>query len=103
MLKIYGSEFCPDCIACKNNFDHYGIPYEFLDVMKSLKNLKGFLLYRDMSPVFDHLKVIHDIGLPAIVKENGEVFTDWETYLIEKGLTPLTNEHKSCSINGKGC
>ena len=81
MLKIYGSELCPDCIACKNNFDHYGIPYEFLDVMKSLKNLKDFLLYRDTSPVFDHLKAIHDIGLPAIVKENGEVFTDWETYL----------------------
>lgn len=103
MLKIYGSELCPDCIACKNNFDYYRISYEFIDVMKSLKNLKEFLIYRDSNPIFDRLKEIHDIGLPAIVKENGEVFTDWESYLKEKGLSPLINEHKSCSITGKGC
>lgn len=103
MLKIYGNELCPDCIACKKNFDHYGISYEFIDVMKNLKNLKEFLFYRDTSSVFDHLKAIHDIGLPAIIKEDGEVFIDWEAYLKEKGLTPFINEHKSCSLNGKGC
>ncbi|HBE99182.1 MAG TPA: glutaredoxin [Firmicutes bacterium] len=103
MLKIYGNELCPDCIACKKNFDHYGISYEFIDVMKNLKNLKEFLFYRDTSSVFDHLKAIHDIGLPAIIKEDGEVFTDWQAYLKEKGLTPFINEHKSCSLNGKGC
>lgn len=103
MLKIYGSELCPDCIACKMNFDRYGISYEFLDITKNLKNLKEFLVYHDTCPVFGHLKKIHDIGLPAILKEDGEIFTDWEGYLKEKGLAPFYIEGKSCSITGKGC
>ena len=47
MLKIYGSEMCPDCVACKKNFDFYHIEYEFIDINKTLKNLKIFLKQRD--------------------------------------------------------
>ena len=61
MLKIYGSEMCPDCVACKKNFDFYHIEYEFIDINKTLKNLKIFLKLRDTLPVFDHCKEIGDI------------------------------------------
>ena len=84
MLKIYGSKMCPDCVACKANFDYYHIDYEFIDINKDLRNLKEFLILRDTLPVFDRLKKIHDIGLPAIMKEDGSVFTDWESYLEER-------------------
>ena len=105
MLKIYGSKMCPDCVACKANFDYYGIEYEFLDINKDLRTLKDFLILRDSLPVFDRLKAVHDIGLPAVVKEDGSVFTDWETYLKEqdKEIINANPEKLACSIDHKGC
>ena len=83
MLKVYGSLICPDCVNCKKYFDLYHIEYEYLDINESLRNLSVFLDMRDHQPVFDKWKAIGDIGIPAIVKEDGEVFTDWEGYLKE--------------------
>lgn len=104
MIRIYGSEKCPDCVACKENFDHYGVEYEFLEVLASLKNLKEFLIYRDREAVFDRLKAIHDIGLPACIDEDGTVFTDWEKYLRDRGMTPSTDAGAVCDLtNRKGC
>ena len=91
-------------MECKKNFDLYNVEYEFLDINESLRNLSIFLDMRDHNPVFDRLKAIGDIGLPAIVKEDGEVFTDWETYLKEKVLEPVfSNSGPSCSLDRKGC
>ncbi len=104
MLKVYGSKMCPDCIECKANLDYYHIEYEYLDINESLKTLKEFLIYRDTYPVFDHLKEIHDIGLPTLIGEDNIPFTDWETYLKDKGFEPIKmNNGSSCSITGKGC
>ncbi|MBQ4289523.1 MAG: glutaredoxin [Clostridia bacterium] len=107
MFKIYGSKMCPDCINVKYNFDKYGIEYEFIDINESLRNLKVFLDYRDKLPVFDHCKEIGDIGLPALVKEDGEVFLSWEKYLEEKGLEVVypgeNSAGEACSIDRKGC
>jgi len=102
MLKVYGSKDCYDCIRLKKNFDTYHIEYEFIDVLDSLKNLKAFLKLRDTLPVFDHLKAIHDIGLPAIIKEDGEVFVDYDTYLKDLGYKVLEIDNKKdrCSIHG---
>ncbi len=104
MFKIYGSNKCPDCINCKANFDEYKIEYEFVEVLDSLRNLKTFLHYRDNNPeVFNRLIEIGDIGLPAIVDENDKVFTDWESFLKEKGLNPFYVTGEACSLGGKGC
>lgn len=106
MLKIYGSEMCPDCVACKKNFDFYHIEYEFIDINKTLKNLKNFLKLRDTLPVFDHCKEIGDIGLPALVKEDGTVFLSWEKFLEENNHKVLEFKEeniKVCSLDHKGC
>ncbi|MCR5215680.1 MAG: glutaredoxin [Lachnospiraceae bacterium] len=104
MITIYGSEMCPDCRECKRNFDAHGIAYEFLSVTEELKNLRAFLILRDGNAVFDRLKAIHDIGLPACVLEDGTVFTDWEGYLKDRGLTVTYTEiGPACSLDGKGC
>ncbi len=104
MFKIYGSIKCPDCRNCKLNFDYYNIPYEFIEVLDSLKNLKMFLHYRDNNPkIFDRLIKIGDIGLPAIVDEDDNVFTDWEKYLTDLGKEIFYETKESCSITGKGC
>lgn len=104
MLVVYGSEMCPDCINCKRSFDDNGIEYRYVDINKNLKDLKDFLIMRDTNPIFDRLKKINDIGIPAIVMEDGTVFTDWEGFLAERNL-PITYENfgQSCSIDGKGC
>ncbi|MBQ6527678.1 MAG: glutaredoxin [Clostridia bacterium] len=104
MFIIYGSPMCPDCRECKANFDAHHIEYEYRDVCASLRDLKQFLIYRDTMPVFDRLKAIHDIGLPAIVSEDGTVFTDWEGYLASQGLPIVYKENgQACSLDHKGC
>ena len=89
MITIYGSAMCPDCQNCKYNFDKYGVEYKFLDVPTNLQYLNEFLYYRDTNPVFDRLKKVYDICYPACIDEDGTVFTDWETYLRNKGLEPV--------------
>ena len=104
MFRIYGSPMCPDCRECKANFDANGIAYEFIDINEKLCNLSDFLKLRDHSPVFDRCKEIGDIGLPAIVREDGTIFLDWEGYLTEQGKPIVYRESgQSCSIDGKGC
>lgn len=105
MIKIYGSPLCPDCVECKANFDKYNIEYEYIDINASLKNLKEFLIYRDNEPIFNHLKAIHDIGIPACIDEDGTVFTDWDNYVRKLGFEPFfqIREGEACSIDGRGC
>lgn len=104
MIRVYGSSMCPDCVACKYNFNLYKVEYEFLDINESLHTLKEFLILRDREPVFDHLKAINDIGIPACVKEDGTVFTDWEGYLKEQGYeVKEVQSGTACSLDHKGC
>ena len=104
MLTVYGSAMCPDCRECKANFEANGIEFEFIDINESLKNLKEFLKLRDHQPVFEKWKKIGDIGIPGIVSDDGKVFTDWEGYLIEKGLPIVYKENgQPCSLDRKGC
>ena len=104
MFRIYGSPMCPDCRECKANFDANNVSYEFIDINESLRNLKDFLALRDNLPVFDHCKEINDIGLPAIVREDGSVFLDWEGYLKENGLPIVYKEDgQACGLDRKGC
>ena len=78
MLKIYGSEMCPRCIACKKEFDERGIEYEFIDINESLANLKALLKYRDSSPLFHEPKAEGRIGIPCVVMEDGSITLDWK-------------------------
>ncbi|HCK88237.1 MAG TPA: glutaredoxin [Erysipelotrichaceae bacterium] len=104
MFKIYGSEMCPDCRECRANFDAYGIQYEVIDINESLANLKAFLKLRDHDSVFDPCRENNSIGLPAIVREDGTVFLDWEGYLEKEGLTVMhISDGQACSIDRKGC
>ena len=104
MFRIYGSPLCPDCRECKANFDANKVAYEYVDINESIANLKAFLKLRDTLSVFDHSKEVGDIGIPAIVCDDGSVFLDWEGYLYVQGLPIVYKESgKACSIDGKGC
>ena len=81
MIRIYGSSMCGDCRQCRADLDARGVDYEFIDINEDLMNLKAFLALRDGSPVFDSVRKAGGIGIPAIVKDDGEVTLDWETCL----------------------
>ena len=92
MIKVYGSMQCPYCVVLRENLDKNNIEYDFAEILDSLRNLKAFLILRDTEPVFDHLKAINDIGVPALVDEDGKVWTDWETWLKENNYTVFVPE-----------
>ena len=108
MVKVYGSVKCPYCMVLKENLDQNHVNYDFVEILENLGNLSAFLTIRDREPVFDHLKEVHDIGLPALVDENGKVWTDWESWLKENGYEIFVPEAslsqpQACSLDRKGC
>jgi len=105
MVKIYGSELCPDCIECKYNLDKNKIDYEYVDINKNLKNLKEFLKLRDTDPVFKGIIGSGSIGIPTLILDDGSVTLDWESFFVNKGLGVLhpSQEGSACGIDGKGC
>ena len=78
MLKIYGSMLCPDCVECRADLDKAGVAYEYLDFSENLKALKEFLAIRDANPLFAPVRERGGIGIPCLVKENGEITLDWD-------------------------
>ena len=105
MVKIYGTMKCPDCVRCTGNMDANGLEYEFMDINADLKALKQFLIYRDTLPIFDHCKEIYDIGVPAMVLEDGTVTLKWPDYIRSKGGDPslFSGDMDACSADGSGC
>jgi glutaredoxin-related protein len=103
MIKIYGSELCPDCRNFKKRLDQLGVGYEYIDINLNLRDLSDFLILRDSKPVFEQIRGTHTIGLPAFIREDGTVLLDWEAYLKELGDEPAAEEGESCSIDKKGC
>lgn len=102
MIKVYGSEMCPDCVELKRNFDHYNIEYQFIDINESLRNLKEFLKLRD-EYLFYYCQETGDIGLPTSVLESGEVTIHWEAYLESLGHQLLPAQGQACSLDRRGC
>ena len=100
MITVYGSVKCPYCMVLKENLERNRVEFEFIEILESLGNLGAFLA------VFDHLKAVKDIGVPALIDESGKVWTDWETWLTENGLRifiPESSLSQSCSLDRKGC
>ena len=56
MLKLYGAPICSTCREVKQLLDDKGIPYEYVDITESTKNLRAFLAMRDTLPVYDEAK-----------------------------------------------
>lgn len=81
MLVIYGTDQCPDCVACKADLDRAGVGYEYRDIFENLLYLKEFLVIRDQNVLFVPVKEAGKIGIPCIVREDGSVSLSWEQYL----------------------
>lgn len=105
MVRIYGSDLCPDCVACKNSFDANGVEYEMINITAGMRELKAFLKLRDTDPVFTEVKQNGSVGIPALVTDAGGITLDWEGYLRGTGINPEppAETGSACQIDGTGC
>jgi len=81
MLTIYGSMLCKDCVQCREDLDHAGVVYTYLDFSEDLGNLKQFLKFRDEEAVFAEARREGYIGIPCIVDSDGNVTLDWSQFM----------------------
>ena len=81
MLKIYGSEQCPDCVVCKKELEEAGVPFLYMNISENLLFLKKFLKLRDENELFEPIRKNGKIGIPCILRENGTVTFEWKEFL----------------------
>lgn len=84
MLKVYGSHFCPYTLECIRKYNAAGVQYEFHDISEGLMDLKTYLRIRDENDEeFAGPKAEGKLGIPFLVKDNGEVSHDWRSLVKE--------------------
>ncbi len=98
MIKIYGMNTCPDCVAVEHQVEGDS-RYEVIDIGSHVARLKEFLRLRDHSAVFDEAKQMGYAGIPCFVLEDGTVTLNPE----DAGLRSGTADAPSCNIDGTGC
>lgn len=77
MLKMYGTDLCPDCIEAKAHLDSLEIPYEYISITENMPNMKEFLLHRDTREEFKEFLGQGYVMIPALLTEEGKfIFID---------------------------
>ena len=103
MIKIYGMPTCPYCDYIHEQIKGRENEFEYVNIGEHIRNLSAFMRLRDTNPVFDHLKAVGDVGVPAFVFEDGRVSVDpADAGLIEYGSPDACSveDHRS---GRKGC
>ena len=86
MIKIYGMPSCPYCAYVHQQIIGRENEFEYIDIGENIRNMSAFTRLRDTNPVFDRMKAIGDVGIPAFVFEDGRVSIDpADAGLIEYG------------------
>ncbi len=103
MIKIYGMPTCPYCDYVHEQVRGREDEFEYINIGENIRNMSAFTRLRDTNPVFDHLKEIGDVGIPAFVLEDGSItLNPADVGLIEFGSPEACSleDHKNGS---KGC
>jgi len=103
MIKIYGMPTCPYCDFVHKQIEGRKDEFEYINIGENIRNMSMFTMLRDTNPVFDRMKKIGDVGIPAFVFEDGRVSLDpADAGLIEYGSAGACSleDHKS---GRKGC
>ena len=103
MIKIYAMPTCPDCDSIHEQRTGREDEFEYINIGEHIRYLSAFMRLRDTNPVFDRMKQIGYVGVPAFVFEDGRVSIDpADAGLIEYGSPEACSieEHKS---GRKGC
>lgn len=103
MIKVYGSDLCPDCVALKASLDNAGVAYNYVNIMESMANFKAFLSMRDHNSLFDVCRENGSAGIPVIEEEDGTLTIAYEEWLHSHGIAVVPRSGQACSLDGKGC
>ncbi len=77
---LYSCTLCSHCPQAKAVLDEAGVQYANIDILETLGGLKRFLAIRDRNDAFLPIKEAGAIGIPALVKNDGEeIHFDIET------------------------
>ena len=88
-MLVYGSDICGDCREFKAIMAERGFTVEYVDITENTVNLRAFLQLRDHEAAFAPVRERGSIGIPAFVKEDGEVTLDLNTALGWIGQPPV--------------
>ena len=96
-MKVYGSEICGDCREFKALMAQRGFTVDYVDIAENVANLRAFLQLRDHEAVFELVRERGSIGIPAFVREDGEVTLALNTALAWIGEAPVEEEETGCA------
>ena len=101
MIKIYGMPTCPYCDYVYEQVKERTAEFQYINIGENISYLSAFMRLRDTNPVFDRMKEIGDVGMPAFVFEDGRVsVAPADAGLVEYGGVCSVEDHR----NGrKGC
>ena len=103
MIKIYGMPTCPYCDYIHEQIIGRQDEFEYINIAENIRNMAAFTRLRDSDPVFERMKQIGDVGIPAFVLEDGRVTLDpAEVGLIEYG-SPAACSLEDHRNGRKGC
>lgn len=80
MNKFYGSRLCPDCLEAFDYLDSISYKYEFIDITRSMEELKEFLVLRDTREEFKIVKKEGHVGIPTILTEDNKLIVEDEVF-----------------------
>lgn len=83
MIKFYGTDLCPDCIEAKEYLKNIGLEYEYIDITKSILNLKEFLIFRDTRKEFELYREKGFICVPALLMEDDSFKLEDDIYKLK--------------------
>ena len=98
MIKVYGMPTCPYCDYIHEQIKGREDEFQYINIGENIRNMSAFTRLRDTNPVFDRMKAIGDVGIPAFVLEDGSVTIDpADVGLIEFGSAAACSieDHKS--------
>lgn len=68
----YHSPLCPDCPPVTERLEAAGVDVEYVEITRSIAELKRFLALRDRHAAFDSVRAGGSVGIPALVRGDGE-------------------------------
>ncbi len=97
MMKVYGSDICPQCRDFKALLAERGIAVEYIDMTENVRNMREFLHLRDHEEAFAPVRERGSIGIPCFVNDNGEITLDENTALEWLGQPPAEKDAFGCA------
>ena len=74
MITLFVSNKCPDCPPAVKALQSCGLAYRIVDITNSMAEMKEFFKYRDVHPFFEDIKARGKVGVPCLMKGDGETF-----------------------------